>query len=272
MSPGDDEPTSTDRGVLDRPAPPPDQVLRLGDAEHQVIDLYLPAGPAAPAWVVLVHGGFWRAEWDRTHLRPLATALRARGYAVALVEYARTGTAGGGWPGTFDDVAAALAAVRDHAATDRPAPVVLVGHSAGGHLAAWVLHQPAAAPARGRPDVVGAVSLGGCLDLAMVADLGLDDGAAVDLLGGSPAEVPGRYDAADPARLGRTPYPLVVVHGTADEKVPPAVARSWWRSAGTPGRDRLVLLDGVGHFPLIDPDAPAFAALTSQIGWLLDAR
>jgi acetyl esterase/lipase len=267
---------TADRGILDRPAPGPDRVLRYGTAEHQVVDLYVPHDEAAgypAAWVVLVHGGFWRAEWDRTHLRPLADALRSQGYAVALVEYARTGMRGGGWPGTLDDVAAALTAVRDDVATVRgAAPLVLVGHSAGGHLAAWLLHQPAAAATPGRPDVAGAVSLSGCLDLGLVAELGLDDGAAADLLGGGPGEVPDRYGTADPARLGRTPYPLVVVHGTADEQVPVAVAHSWWAAAGSPGRDRLVLLEGVGHFPVIDPSTPAFTVLTAQLRWLVTAR
>ena len=266
---------TADRGILGRTAPGPDRVLRYGPAGHQVVDLHLPAGDAPPpVWVVLVHGGFWRAEWDRTHLRPLADALRAQGYAVALLEYARTGMEGGGWPGTFDDVAAALSALRDHVASmSQGAPaLVLVGHSAGGHLATWLLHQPAAAPAPGRPDLVGAVSLSGCLDLAAVADLGLDDGAAVDLVGGLPSQVPDRFETADPARLGRTPYPLVVVHGTADEQVPVAVAHSWWEAAATPGRDRLVLLDGVGHFPVIDPEAPAFGVLTDLLTELVAGR
>lgn len=270
---------TADRGILDRPAPGPDRVLRHGAAPHQVVDLYLPDdGPVA--WVVLVHGGFWRAAWDRAHLRPLADALRAQGYAVALVEYARTGMEGGGWPGTFEDVAAALGTVRDHAAgpdapegrDGRRVPLAIVGHSAGGHLAAWLLHQPAAAPAPDRPDVVGAVSLAGCLDLTMVARLGLDDGAATDLLGGGPGEVPQRFAAADPALLGSTPYPLAAVHGTADEQVPLDVARSWWRAAALPGRDRLVVLEGVGHFPLIDPSAPAFAVLAEQLTWLVGGR
>lgn len=261
---------SDDRGVLDRPAPGPDAVLTYGAAPHQLVDLYLPSAPP-PGWVVLVHGGFWRAAWDRTHLRPLADALRALGYAVALVEYGRTGMAGGGWPGTFEDVAAALTTVRGHVGDDGP-PVVLVGHSAGGHLAAWLLHQRAAAPAAGRPDVVGAVSLAGCLDLTLVAEAGLDDGAGVELLGGRPQDVPDRLAAADPVLLGPTPAPLVVVHGDADEQVPLEVAHAWWAAAGTPGRDRLLVLEGVGHFPLIDPRAPAFAVLTDETGGLLTRR
>ncbi|RIK15980.1 MAG: alpha/beta hydrolase [Acidobacteria bacterium] len=258
-----------DRGILDRPGPAPDTTLHHGDGPEQLVDLYSPAS-APPAWVVLVHGGFWRAAWDRTHLRPLAGALRAQGYGVALLEYARPGMPGGGWPGTLDDAAAGLLAVRRHVGPD--VPVVLVGHSAGGHLAVWLLHQDAAAPGPGLSPVAGAVSLAGCLDLTLVAELDLDGGAAADLVGGSPTQVPDRYAAADPALLGRTPYPVVVVHGTADEQVPERVAEAWWEAAATPGRDRMVRLEGVSHFPLIDPEAPAHEVLLDGIEGLLALR
>ena len=242
------------RGILDHPVLPPGRTTSYGPLPHQVYEVF--GDPAATAWVVLVHGGFWRARWDRTHLRPLASALAREGYAVALVEYARTGMVGGGWDGTSTDARAALRAVRAEAGN---APVVIVGHSAGGHLAVWLLHQREAA------GVAGAISLAGCLDLSMVADLGLDDGAAVDLVGGTPQTHPARYDAADPARLGRAPYPVVVVHGTADEAVPVSVARSWWEACAEPGRDVLDLPEGTTHFPLIDPGAPSYPALLGQL-------
>lgn len=250
----------SDRAILSHPTLAPGPARSYGEAAHQVYEVH--GDPeAARGWVVLVHGGFWRARWDRTHLRPLAAALAADGYAVALVEYARTGMEGGGWDGTFRDAAAALAAVRREAAPG--APVVLVGHSAGGHLAVWLLHQP-----EGR-GVRGAVSLAGCLDLTMVAELGLDDGAAVELVGGEPATCRGRYDVADPARLGPAPTPVVVVHGSEDEAVPLEVTRSWWRSCARTGRDRLVVLEGVSHFPLIDPGGTAYPLLREQVEHLL---
>ncbi|GAA5167178.1 lipase [Ornithinimicrobium tianjinense] len=233
---------------------PPGRTSAYGPLPHQIYEVF--GDPASPAWVVLVHGGFWRAEWDRTHQRPLAVALAQEGYAVALVEYARTGMAGGGWDGTFTDVRAALSAVLAEAAG---APVALVGHSAGGHLAVWLLHQPEAV------GVGGAVSLGGCLDLALAADLGLGDDAAVDLVGGTPLTHPARYDAADPARLGRAPYPVVVMHGTADEAVPVSVARSWWEACAEPGRDVLDVMEGTTHFPLIDPAAPSYPTLLAHL-------
>ena len=255
--------TPPEHSILTQPGPGPDRTGSYGPAAHQVYDVFAPApteGPATP-WVVLVHGGFWRAQWDRTHLRPLAAALAGQGYGVALIEYVRSGMPGGGWPATGDDVAAALAAVREQEAAG--SPVVLVGHSAGGHLALWALHRPEAA------GVAGAVSLAGCLDLHLVAGLGLDDDAAVDLMGGPPSADPATWAGADPARLGRTPYPVVVVHGDRDELVPLQVSRSWWERSGTPGRDRLVVLEGVTHFPLVDPRAPAFTVLRQALATLL---
>lgn len=257
-----------------RPDPAPTHTRSYGSAEEQVYDVYLPASRAmdpdpamdpaqVAAWLVLIHGGFWRQEWDRAHLRPLAAALAEAGYGVALLEYARTGMARGGFPGTFHDVAAGLAAVRA-AEVDGGVPVVLVGHSAGGQLAAWLLRQHEARK------VAGTISLAGCLDLGLVAELDLDEGAASDLLGGRPEDVPDRYGVSDPARLGPTPYPMVVVHGTDDERVPLQVARSWWERAATPGRDRLVVLDGLGHFDLINPDHPFFPELLAQVRALLE--
>lgn len=258
---------TVDRSVLSAPGPEPARTERYGPAAHQVYEVHRRGSAPPRAWVVLVHGGFWRAEWDRTHLRHLAAALAGQGYAVALVEYARSGMPGGGWAATAADVRAALGAVRARevgAGTDA-APVVLVGHSAGGHLAVWALHQPEAAGVR------GAVSLAGCLDLHLVASLGLDDDAAGDLLGGPPESDPATWSGADPARRGRAPYPVIAVHGDADEKVPLDVARSWWRQAGVPGRDRLVVLGGVTHFPLIDPGSPCFPVLVAQVEALLGA-
>lgn len=250
-----------DRDILSADGPAPARTARYGPAAHQVYDVFEPDG-APRAWLVLVHGGFWREAWDRTHLRPLAGALTDRGYAVALVEYARSGMPGGGWPTTGEDVAAALAAVRRDEVGDLP--VVLVGHSAGGHLAVWTLHRP---EARG---VTGAVSLAGCLDLHLVHELGLGDGAAEALLGSTPATAPATWAGADPTRLGRAPYPVVVLHGDQDEQVPLAVARSWWEQARTPGRDLVEVLPGTSHFPVIDPRHPSHDCLLAGLRALLD--
>lgn len=239
--------------LLNLPAPPPARTVRLGPGEHEVYDVYEPPAPPSPgpvACVVLLHGGFWRAGYDRTHLRPLASWLAGQGHLAVLVEYRRTGMAGGGWPGTGLDVAAAVAAVRARETTPQT-PVVLVGHSAGGQLALWALHQPAGA------GVCGAVVLAGCLDLALVQELDLGDGAARELLGGIPPDRDQVRRAADPAHLGPAPSAVQVLHGGDDQIVPVQVSRSWWARAAVPERDRMRVLEGAGHLDLIDPRHPA---------------
>src|SRR6476646_9892922 len=130
--------------VLTRPAPLPDHEIRYGTGPEHVADVRLPAATSRPApRVIFLHGGFWRAAYDRSHTGPMATALATAGYAVCVPEFRRTGQAGGGWPGTFEDVAAAVdrspALVRKAAGprvlADEPA--LLAGHPAGGHLARW---------------------------------------------------------------------------------------------------------------------------------------
>src|SRR5262245_44691231 len=102
--------------VLTRPARPPDLALRYGDHADHVADLHLPPSASAARartdvrapLILFLHGGFWRAQYGREHTAPLAETLAVGGFAVCAPEYRRSGQPGGGWPGTFDDVAAAV--------------------------------------------------------------------------------------------------------------------------------------------------------------------
>jgi acetyl esterase/lipase len=251
MIPGVSEP----RDVLYRTGSPPEAEIRYGSGPAQIADLRLPPRRGPEALVVVLHGGFWRSEYDRTHLRPMADGLAAAGYAVAIPEYARTG-AGGGWPSTFDDVRLAvtrLPEVVGHSADVGEA--VLVGHSAGGHLALWCA-------ARDLPDAyAGTVALAPVADLVAAFRLDLDGGAVRALLGGSPEELPDRYDAADPCRLPPPAGPVVVLHGEQDALVP---ADGSIRYAARTGAD-LRVLPGVEHFALIDPTSAAWPAVLSAV-------
>ncbi len=244
--------------MLSRPAAGPDLVLRYADHADGLVDVFLPPGlgrPVDPApLLILLHGGFWHQERDRTHLRPLAAGLVREGFVVATPEYRRVGGLGG-WPATGDDVEAAVMATAelvDGAARgwiDTSSPTVLVGHSAGGHLALW-------AGLRAGPSVIRCiVALAPVTDLAYAAHAGLGDDAAQALLGGGPDDVPDTYADADPLRLLPGAVSVTIVHGAADEQVPVEMSRQV--AADHPEID-YVELRGIEHFALIDPLSQTF--------------
>jgi acetyl esterase/lipase len=254
------------RAVLSRPAPPPDATVSYGDHPDQVADLRRPRCRPSGPLVVVIHGGFWRAEYDRAHVGPLAADLADHGYPVAQLEYRRTGQPGGGWRGTFDDVAAGVAALPALAAAAMPdleaataGPPILLGHSAGGHLALWC--------ATAMPSAIrGVLALAPVANLAEAYHLDLDSGAAEALLGGGPDAVPERYAEADPSRRVPLPTRAVVVHGTLDEHVPAVMSRRYVATSRAAGADvELLELPEVEHFALIDPESPAWAKVADAL-------
>jgi acetyl esterase/lipase len=235
----------------------PDAVLRYADHDEAVVDVHLPEHTSGEV-VVLVHGGFWRAEWDRTHTRPLARALADDGFVVATPEYRRVGN-GGGWPTTAEDVRRALTALPDLLAALEVTPTrtALLGHSAGGHLVLWLANE---LPVE-RLVVDRVVALAPVSDLRATAALSLSTGAAQAFMGGGPDEVD--YDPADPmVRLAVRPdADVVVIHGEADENVPMGLSRRFVE------RHRWVRLVELacGHFELIDPQDPAYGVVRDAL-------
>lgn len=245
--------------MLTRTADRPDAVLRYADHPDGILDVHLPPGPGPHPLVLLVHGGFWKQEYDRLHNRPLARALVAEGYVVAAPEYRRVGPGGtGGWPATVEDLDAVAAHVHDLLAGlgVTVTTTTYVGHSAGGHLVLWLADQGH------RVDRVVALAPVGDLRAAAAERLG--EGAVQAFLGGGPREVPERYDAVDPmTRLGpSTPPHVVVLHGVDDDVVP--VSNSRGLAAAHPEVD-LRELRGVEHFGVIDPGSPAWSALLESL-------
>ncbi|MGW5279319.1 alpha/beta hydrolase [Streptomyces collinus] len=272
----------------------PDATAAYGDHPDQVIDFYVPRTdtPLAPL-VVLLHGGAWRAPYDRRHVTPFADFLARRGFAVANVEYRRGGepqipaqNTGGGaapaplagrWPDTFDDVAAALDALPALARELLPCAdqrrTVLTGHSAGGHLALWAAARhvlPAGSPWRldGPAPLRGVVALAPIADLAVAEKLDVCGNASLQLLGGQDRFAE-RQPYADPALLLPTGIATTLVQGRADLDVPQAVAEAYADAAAKAGEVvGLTLLEDVGHFPLIDPAADACAVVAEEIAQL----
>ncbi|MGW2820154.1 alpha/beta hydrolase [Streptomyces sp. NPDC001443] len=279
-----------EESAFSHPAVDPDRTAAYGDHPDQVIDFYLPrtdtTSDASAPLVVLLHGGAWRAPYDRRHITPFADFLARRGFAVANVEYrrgsevpAQDGAApvAGRWPDTFDDVAAALdalpALVREALPQADPRRMVVVGHSAGGQLALWAAARhvlPADAPWRldGPAPLRGVVALAPIADFAVSGKLAVCGGAAGQLLGGE-EHFGIRQPYADPALLLPTGIATTLVQGRADLDVPQAVAEAFADAAAKAGEMvGLTLLAEVGHFPLIDPAADACAVVAEEIAQL----
>ncbi|HKR70458.1 MAG TPA: alpha/beta hydrolase, partial [Streptosporangiaceae bacterium] len=246
---------TSEADVMTRSARPPDLVLRYGDGPDNVADVHVPSAAVTAAGrtgerallTIFIHGGFWRAQYGRQHTAPLAEALAANGIVVCAPHYRRTGQPGGGWPGTFDDVAAAIdrlpalvaEATGGLVAADA-GRVILAGHSAGGHLALWAASRHLLPPGSRwyaeRSGWRGVVALAAVSDLVGAERQALGRQAVGALMGGAPAEVDDdRYWQADPARLLPAGGPVWLVHGMADDQVPYLMSLDyarWARAAG----------------------------------------
>jgi acetyl esterase/lipase len=232
--------------------------ISYGDAPRQHVELHRPPGVDRAPVVVLLHGGFWSNQYRLDLMAPLRDDLASAGtHAIANVEYRSLGDDGGGWPGTLEDAAAAT----DLLAGLRPsldlASVTVVGHSAGGQLAAWLAGRaglPDDAPGSA-PVVVPSrvVTLAGVLDLATGAAAGLGAGACEELLGGGPDAVPDRYAIASPLALVPYDAEVICVHGADDRHVPASHSDAFVAAATAAGMT-VDLVTGPGdHFDVIDP-------------------
>ncbi len=247
----------------DDPVPPPPSTgsdgrpqgrLVYGDDPSQYAELARPDGEARGV-VVVLHGGFWRAQYGLDLGRPLAVDLTERGWVTLNVEYRRVGN-GGGVPETLDDVAAAIDLLAGPDLGLDLSTVVTLGHSAGGHLAAWAASRDRAERWAGGVGVTAVVSQAGVLDLRTASEQGLGGGAVDGLLGHpyGPADA-----VADPARQVPLAVPVWCVHGTSDTIVPPSQSGDYVDAATAAGAEAsLVSVDG-DHFAVIDVSSPAWA-------------
>lgn len=250
-----------------------------GTDPSQFGELRLPSGAPDGDWpvVCVVHGGYYRARYDLAHISHLAAALTEDGIATWSIEYRRLGQLGGGWPGTFVDVGAALDALRALAspyALDLE-HVVTLGHSAGGQLALWLASRSklgmGTEVSTAEPlAVAGVVALAPVADLAQASALRLSDGVVDQLMGGPPELVAERYALTSPMDRLPLDVPQMVVHGTADTDVPLDMSERYVSAARVAGdRVEFFKLSGVDHFDPIDPRAPAFAATREAVLRLL---
>ena len=252
----------------------PTQVVHYGADSLQFGELRLPGGQGPFPVAVVIHGGCWRAEIaNLRNSAPVASALPPEGIATWNIEYRRLGNRGGGWPGTFADVGTAIDYVRV-LASQYPldlARVVLVGHSAGAHLAAWAAGRPrlpAASPIRGvNPLRVRAVvAIDGPMDLAPW--VGRDaqvcgQPVIAPLMGGPPAEQQDHYREGSPAEMLPLGIPLYLVSAAL---LSPAEAAAYQaRARGAGDSVTVVPVQNANHFQVMAPAQPAWIPVREAI-------
>ncbi|MYS79242.1 alpha/beta hydrolase family protein [Embleya scabrispora] len=209
---------------------------------------------------VVIHGGFWRAKYTATLGRPLAHDLAAHGWAAWNLEYRRVGNPGG-YLATLDDISAGInhLAVLDDLDLST---VVTIGHSAGGHLAAFSAgRQRYPRWSASKVPVTAVIAQAGVLDLVAARRANLGDGAVDDFLGGPDMPV---NAAIDPYQQIPLHTPLWCIHGWSDDTVPITQSQNYVQQARLRGAQAsLLALDG-DHFTVIDPESLAWN-LTRQI-------
>ncbi len=238
--------------------------LKYGSSRHQV-GVYRapsrrdPRRDSAPPTIVLIHGGSWTWPYNRWVMWLLARDAARRGWGVFNVDYRRVGRlgGGGGWPETFDDARAAIDLMTNSTSGLGIAPehVVVVGHSAGGHLA-LVGSATAATP----PALV--VSMSGPTDLERLWSNGSQP--VRDLVAGAPEST--RWLATSPIEMVPFGLPIVCVHGEADTTVHPRHTTAFIEAARLAGDlAEAVLIPDETHKDALRPTSGIWAAVTDAI-------
>lgn len=239
--------------------------LAYGPQAQNFGELWLPSGDGPFPIVILIHGGCWRNDLPGLELvRPLAQALRARGAAVWNIEYRRLGDECAGYPGTFQDVAAAADHVRV-LAQRHPLELkrcVALGHSAGGHLALWLAarHRIPACSVLQCPDplqLTHAISVGGLGDLKAMQDYSAAAVCGVDTIP-KLIDIANRgeraYEDTSPASLLPFGVPMTLMVGVFDSALPPFFDQRFGDMAVARGdRAEVRVLPDAGHLDVIAP-------------------
>ncbi|NKB37434.1 MAG: alpha/beta fold hydrolase [Gammaproteobacteria bacterium] len=255
--------TTDDLPGLGNPAA--DLRITYGDDEFQFVNLYLPQGDGPHPVMIFIHGGCWLSEFDITYTGKLAKALANDGIAVWNIEYRRVGNTGGGWPGTFNDIATAadlLYKVADKYSLDS-SRVIASGHSAGGHLALWLgarhKFKKNSQFAMANPvQLQGILALAAAPDLAMLHEKNVCDGVIDKLMGGSPEAQAERYALGSASELVPLGTSQLLVIGDHDKNWRP-VGERYYAAANAAGDDvEIIRAKESGHFEMIDPDSTSW--------------
>jgi acetyl esterase/lipase len=266
------------------PSSPADYRIRYGKDDNQFGDLRIPPGAGPHPVVILIHGGCWKADFATLRdLAPMADALKAEGIATWNIEYRRLSQSGSGWPGTYLDVSKSVDYLRSIAGDKKLdlSRVIVVGHSAGGHLAMWVAARPRLSSASALY-VKDPLPIRGVIDLAGTGDMeafiqfeqqGCHGAVVEEMLGGKPIEVPEHYAQASAIKMLPLGIPQVLIWGKNDDIAPIWLGERYTLAAKQAGDPvRLVSIPDMGHFDIASPLATTWPAVRSEMVGLLAKR
>lgn len=252
-------------------APSADHTISYGPDRLQFGELRLPKGDGPYPLLILIHGGCWLSEFDITHSRKLANGFASAGIAVWNIEYRRVGDEGGGWPGTFEDIAVGGDYVSELAKTFSLdlSRVIVAGHSAGGHLALWFANRPSRFRTGNEIALHGVLGLAPAPDLAHLHGSELCGSVIDTLMGGSPREFPERY--AEGSGIDRMPSGIAqhIILGTHDESWTPQGERYVEAAKGREVPLSVTYAPLSGHFEMIDPDSSTWSLVLGAAKGLL---
>lgn len=256
------------------PSSPADHRIQYGSDPFQFGDLRLPKTSQPSPVAVVIHGGCWKSRHGELtagleNTSPLSSALTDLGVATWNIEYRQIDNTGGGWPGTFDDVAHAIDYLRV-LAKSYPLDVTrvfVIGHSAGGHLGTWAAGRhrlPPESPlfSTNPLRITGVINLAGPGDLASFLPIESQvcgETVITKLMGGSPSEVPDRYRDGSPSSLLPIGVKQILIVGTQDKTVPPELVKKYGEAARDKGDDvALTVVENASHFEVIAPGSIAW--------------
>jgi acetyl esterase/lipase len=256
--------------------PEPTAEVRYGPLQAQAIDVFVPTTPGPHPVAILIHGGCWSVHTaGREQLRHLGTDLSSRGVAVWSIGYRRANEASGGYPGTYEDVSLAIDLLRSEAGTYSLdlSRTVLVGHSAGGHLALWAsarANLPASSALRTADPFLPArvISLAGIGDVKTSA--ALICGSAIAERLHAPLDPDSRLDPyaeVSPIALPPPESKITMISAILDRLVPPYFAHDYARAMMLKGKSSidLVYIADAGHFDLVANSTHAWRTVRGHI-------
>lgn len=250
--------------------------IQYGEGPLQFGNLMLPSATKELPVVVIIHGGCWSNKYDYTLMDEMALDLSKRGYATWNIEYKRVEDEGGGWPGTFIDVANAFKHLTE-IAEDYPINlnnIIITGHSSGGHLALMLgaqsqIKSDSEIKVNDLPTIKGIVSLAGITDLSTFPKTDWCGNNVLKLVGGSEDQYPQRYKEGSPITYLRMGIPQILITGVNDKRVSVDHITPYYNRAAEVGDEiELLTIPDAGHFEVIKPGSVAWVTIVTALDML----